>query len=83
MHIGNISSFLSQEQYDFTHIWDIKLKITREQARQQTKTPRHRQEYGGYDREEDMGTGTKGKDGQTYGDRRFDFGCWACNTVHR
>ena len=40
----------SQGPYDFTHMWDIKLKTTNKQTRQ-TKTHRHRQQYGSYQRE--------------------------------
>ena len=34
----NKSARKSQEPYDFTHKWDIKLKATKEQTRKQTKT---------------------------------------------
>ena len=43
----------SQQPYDFTHMWDIKLKATDKQ----TKTHRHRQQYGGYQREGGWGGG--------------------------
>ena len=52
-------------------MWDTKLKATNEQTRH-TKTHRHRQEYGGYQRERVWGVG---KGSQIYSDgRRFDFG---------
>ena len=34
-----------QEPYDFTHIWDIKLKAANEQMRQQTKTQTQRRAW--------------------------------------
>ena len=46
----NKSDGKSQEPYDFTHMWDIKLKSTNEQTRQ-TKTSRHRQHCHGYQRQ--------------------------------
>ena len=40
----------------------------------QVKSHRHRQQYGGYEREEGWGADSEGKGGQIYGDgRRFDF----------
>ena len=42
----------NQEQYDLTHVWDIKLKATNEKTRQRNKQKfRPRQQYGGYQRE--------------------------------
>ena len=49
----------------------------------ETEIHRHRQQYGGYQREggEDI---VKGKGGQTYGDRRwFGFGLWVHNAAYR
>ena len=69
----NKSDRKGQEPYDFTHMWDIKLKSTKEQTRQ-TKTRRHRPQCGGY-QGEGWGELVKGKVGQIYLDRRrFDFG---------
>ena len=48
----------------------------------QIKTHRHRQQSGGYQREGDGGV-VKGKGGQIYGDRKFDFGWWAHNAIYR
>ena len=48
-------------------MWDIKLKATNTQTRKtKKKAYRHRQQYGGYQREEG-GQGSKG--GQIYGDK--------------
>ena len=64
-------------------MWDIKLKATNEHKIKETNTHRHRQEYGGDQREGGWGT-VKGKGGQIYGDgRRFDFGWWAHSVIHR
>ena len=47
----------------------------------QTQPHRHRQQYGGCQRE---GVGVvKGKGGQMCGDGRFDFGWWAYNAMYR
>ena len=46
-----------------------------------TETRRHRQQYGGHQRERGV---RDSKGGQTYGDRRcFDFGWWAHNVIYR
>ena len=57
-------------KYDFSHVWDIKLKTANKQTKQ-TKTCRHRQWYGGYQR----GRGTGKGEGVKYmvTERRFDF----------
>ena len=48
----NKSDRKSQEPYDFTLMWDIKLKATNEQIRTETKEAhRHRQQYGVYQKE--------------------------------
>ena len=55
-------------------MWDIKQKATNDKQGKQTKAHRHRQQYGGYQRERELGV-LKGRGGQVYGDgRRFDFG---------
>ena len=74
----NKSGRTSQEPYNFTYMWDPKLKATNEQTRQ-TKTGRHRWQYGKWGGVEVV----KGKQGQIYGDRRrLDFGWWTqqCST---
>ena len=43
----NKSDRKSQETYDFTHLWDTKLKATNKPERQ-IKTHRHRPQHGGY-----------------------------------
>ena len=74
----NILSKLSQSEEANSHVislmWNIKPKLNR-----------HRQQYGGYQREAGgVGWIVKGKGGQIYGDRRwFDFGEWAHNAVYR
>ena len=45
-----------------------------------TETHRHRQQYGGYQRE--VGA-VKDKGGHIFGDRRFDFGLWGNNAIYR
>ena len=50
-------------------MWDIKLKATNEQTRITNKTHRHRQWFGG-DQREGGGGAVKGKGGQLYDDRR-------------
>ena len=48
----NKSDRKRQESYDFTHMWDLKLKATKEQTRKKpNENHRHRQHYGGYQRE--------------------------------
>ena len=67
---GSKSDRKSEEQYDFTHVWDTTLKATNEQ----TNTHGHRQQDGGHQRERGV-RGMKGKGGQVYGDRkRLDVG---------
>ena len=58
----NKSDRKSQKPYDYTHMWDIKLKATNEQIRQ-TKTHRHRQQYGSYQGEGGGWEVVKGKEG--------------------
>ena len=48
----------------------------------QTKAQRHRQQYDSYQGKGGWGV-VIGKMCQTYGDRRFDFGWWAHNTISR
>ena len=49
-----------------------------------TGTHRHRQQYGGYQRERGCLGVVKSKGGQLYGDRRwFDSGGWAHSTIYR
>lgn len=48
----------------------------------ETKTYRHRQLYGGYQKKEDVRV-LKDSGGQTYVEiRRIDFGWWTCNTIY-
>lgn len=43
--LSNKSDGKNQEPHDFTHVWDIGLKTTKEQKRkEQTKTHRRRQQ---------------------------------------
>lgn len=65
----------SQDPYDFTLMWDLKLKARNEQTRQSNQNSGTEQ-IGGCRRERRLGGGRKGKGGQTYGDRReTDFEC--------
>ena len=45
------------QSHHFTQVWHIKLIANN---KQQTKTSRHRQKYGGYQRERGLGRGSKG-----------------------
>ena len=69
----------SQEPYHLTHMSDIKLEATNEQARKKTsqtqKTSRWFPEKGV--------KRIKGKEGQINGDGRFDLGWRAHNAIHR
>ena len=69
----NKSDGKTRKPYDFTHMWDIKLEATNEQARQ-IKTHRPRQQYNSYQRERGWKL-VKDKGNQIYGDgKRLDFG---------
>ena len=59
-----LSQTESPEPYAFTHMWDVKLKVTSKQTRQ-TTTRGHRQEFGGYQREGAWGV-LKGEGNQVF-----------------
>ena len=61
---------VKQEPYDFTQMWDMRQKATKEQIKQ---THRHRKECGCYQRGRGWGEIKESKVGQIYGDRRLDF----------
>ena len=46
----NKSDRKSQDPYNFTHMWDIKLKEQVNKQEKQTEIHRYRQWYGGYQR---------------------------------
>ena len=63
----------SSEPYDFTHMWDLKLKTANE--KQADRNSQTRQHSGGSQREGEWEGGVKGEGGQIYGSgRRSDFG---------
>ena len=66
----NKSDRKSWKPYDFTHMWDIRLKVTNKTNKNlETQTTVWWLGVKGQ-----KGGGRKGKRGQTYGDGRFVFG---------